>query len=53
MKKVGYWIGMAMFGLLALVILIGFIVRNGWDGAVFLAFIGIAGLLVICCAENE
>lgn len=53
LRKLGYWIGCAMFTLLGIGVLTGFLVSNGWPGFVFLCFIGIAGALVFFCEGGE
>lgn len=46
MKKLAYWVGIAMLSVVGLVVLAGFIARTGWGGGAFLAYIAIALLLI-------
>lgn len=53
MKRLGYLIGLTMIWLLGIVILIGFIAKNGWAGAGFLAFLGVALFLIAYCSPDD
>lgn len=46
MKKLSYWVGIAMLSLIGLVVLVGFLERNGWSGAAYIAYVAIALLLI-------
>lgn len=53
MKRIAYWTGVGMLWIVGVLVIVGFIERNGLWGAFYLAWLGVAGFLVYRFAPDS